>query len=65
VIAKTADFLELAGPIPADLVLAERVYVRESVYEVGRARVAELMRAVIALPSIVVDHKTDTGRAGR
>jgi predicted nucleic-acid-binding protein len=37
-----------------DLVLAECVYVLESFYEVGRARVAELMRAVIALPSIAV-----------
>lgn len=36
----------------ADLVLAECVYVLESFYEVGRERVAELMRAAIALPSI-------------
>jgi predicted nucleic-acid-binding protein len=36
----------------ADLVLAECVYVLESFYEAGRARVAELMRAAIALPSI-------------
>jgi predicted nucleic-acid-binding protein len=36
----------------ADLVLAECVYVLESFYEVGRARIAELMRAAIALPSI-------------
>ena len=35
-----------------DLVLAECVYVLESFYEVPRARVAELMRAVIAYPSI-------------
>lgn len=35
-----------------DLVLAECVYVLESVYEVARDRVAELMRAAIALPSI-------------
>jgi predicted nucleic-acid-binding protein len=45
----------LAGEGPlllADLVLAECVYVLESFYEVGRARVAELMRAAIALPSI-------------
>lgn len=40
----------------ADLVLAECVYVLESFYEVERVRVAELMRAAIALPSIrVVD----------
>jgi predicted nucleic-acid-binding protein len=45
----------LAGEVPlllADLVLAECVYVLESFYEVGRARVAELIRAAIALPSI-------------
>lgn len=49
----------LAGDEPlllADLVFAECVYVLESFYEVPRARVAELMRAAIALPSIrVVD----------
>ncbi|MFZ1153418.1 MAG: PIN domain-containing protein [Solirubrobacteraceae bacterium] len=38
----------------ADLVLAECVYVLESFYEVGRARIAELMRAAIALPSVAV-----------
>ena len=37
-----------------DLVLAECVYVLESFYEVGRARVVELMRAAIALPSVAV-----------
>jgi predicted nucleic-acid-binding protein len=45
----------LAGPGPlllADLVLAECVYVLESFYEVPRPRVAELMRAAIALSSI-------------
>ena len=36
----------------ADLVLAECIYVLESFYEVPRARVAELMRAAIALPTI-------------
>jgi predicted nucleic-acid-binding protein len=36
----------------ADLVVAECVYVLESFYEVERDRVAELMRAAIALPSI-------------
>jgi predicted nucleic acid-binding protein len=35
-----------------DLVLAECVYVLESFYELARARVAELMRAAIALPTI-------------
>jgi predicted nucleic-acid-binding protein len=43
------------GPLLlTDLVLAECVYVLESFYEVGRPRVAELMRAAIALPSISV-----------
>lgn len=36
----------------ADLVLAECIYVLESFYEVPRERVAELMRAAIAFPSI-------------
>jgi predicted nucleic acid-binding protein len=35
-----------------DLVVAECVYVLESFYEVPRPRVAELMRAVLAFPSI-------------
>jgi predicted nucleic-acid-binding protein len=38
----------------ADLVVAECVYVLQSFYEVERARIAELMRAAIALPSISV-----------
>lgn len=38
----------------SDLVLAESVYVLESFYELERSRVAELMRAAIALPSIAV-----------
>jgi predicted nucleic-acid-binding protein len=45
----------LAAPgelLLADLVVAECVYVLESFYEVERERVAELMRAAIALPSI-------------
>jgi predicted nucleic-acid-binding protein len=37
-----------------DLVVAECVYVLESFYEVERARVAELMRAAIALPTVSV-----------
>jgi predicted nucleic-acid-binding protein len=38
----------------ADLVLAECVYVLESFYEVERVRIAEMMRAAIALRSIEV-----------
>ncbi|MCW3018638.1 MAG: PilT protein domain protein [Solirubrobacterales bacterium] len=36
----------------ADVVVAECVYVLESFYEVERQKVAELMRAAIAMPSI-------------
>lgn len=35
-----------------DLVFAECVYVLESFYEVERGRVAELMRAALALPTV-------------
>jgi predicted nucleic-acid-binding protein len=44
-----ADSVEL---LLADLIVAECVYVLESFYEVPRERVAELMRAAIALPTI-------------
>lgn len=37
-----------------DLIVAEAVYVLESVYEVARERVAELVRALIAFPPVVV-----------
>ena len=37
-----------------DLVVAELVYVLESFYEVKRARVAELLRAVLTFPAVVV-----------
>jgi predicted nucleic-acid-binding protein len=45
----------LAGSVElllADLIVAECVYVLESFYEVPRARVAQLMRAAIAMPTI-------------
>jgi predicted nucleic-acid-binding protein len=51
----------LSGPGPlllADLILAECVYVLESFYEVEPPRIAELMRAALALPSIAA---VDTG----
>ena len=38
----------------ADLVVAEVVCVLESFYEVPRARVAELVRAILAFPAVVV-----------
>jgi predicted nucleic acid-binding protein len=37
-----------------DLIVAEIVYMLESFYEVPRWRVAELVRAIIAFPAIVV-----------
>ena len=37
-----------------DLVVAEVVYVLESVYEVERDRVAELLRAIIGFPALAV-----------
>ena len=37
-----------------DLIVAETVYVLESFYEVPRARVAELVRAIVAFPGIAV-----------
>lgn len=40
--------------ILVDLVVAEVVYVLESVYEVERERVAELARAVLGFPAVVV-----------
>ncbi|MGH2946295.1 MAG: PIN domain-containing protein [Solirubrobacteraceae bacterium] len=48
----TAVLASGARLLLADLVLAECVYVLESFYEVDRPRVAELMRAAIALPTI-------------
>lgn len=51
--ARATKALADAGPLLlADLVVAETVYVLESYYEVPRQRVAELMRAAIALPCI-------------
>jgi predicted nucleic acid-binding protein len=46
-----------------DLVLAECVFVLESFYEVSRERVAELMRAALALPSVVTIDPTMLLRA--
>jgi len=47
----------------ADLIVAECVYVLESFYEVPRARVAELMRAAVALPSTRVTDEPSLLRA--
>jgi predicted nucleic-acid-binding protein len=46
-----------------DLVVAERVSVLESFYEVGRERVAELTRAAIAMPTITTIDGTALLRA--
>jgi predicted nucleic-acid-binding protein len=48
-------FLREAGELLlADLIVAETVYVLESFYDVPRERVAELVRAVITFPAMVV-----------
>jgi predicted nucleic acid-binding protein len=52
---RATDFLGQADELLlTDLVAAEVVYVLESFYEVERSRVAELMRAIVGFPSIVV-----------
>jgi predicted nucleic acid-binding protein len=50
----TAFIRDTAELVLADLVAAEMVYVLESFYRVDRAQVAELLRAVIAYPSIAL-----------
>jgi predicted nucleic-acid-binding protein len=37
-----------------DLIVAEVVYVLESFYEIKRRRLAELVRAIVAFPAIIV-----------
>ena len=44
--------------ILVDLVAAEVVYVLESVYEVERVRVAELVRAIVGFPRVAVPDET-------
>jgi len=52
---RATEFLRSSdGLILVDLVVAEVVYVLESVYEVERERVAEFVRAVIGFPAVVV-----------
>ncbi len=50
----TRLFREASELLLPDLIVAECVYVLESFYEIGRQRVAELLRAAIALPSVRV-----------
>jgi len=53
--ARATKFLAAADELLlADLVMAEVIYVLESFYEVPRPKVAELVRAIIAFPAIVV-----------
>lgn len=53
--ARATRFLaESNSLLLTDLVVAETVYVLESFYEVPRARVAEILRAVVGFESIVV-----------
>jgi predicted nucleic acid-binding protein len=52
---RATAFLEGAEELLVpDLVVAEVVYVLESFYEVERPRVAELVRAVVGFPAVVV-----------
>ncbi len=52
---RTMAFLATADELLVpDLIVAEVVYVLESFYEVERERVAELVRAVIGFPAVVV-----------
>ena len=57
--ARATRFLAEADELLlADLIVAEVVYVLESFYEVKRARVAELVRAIIAFEAVrVVDEE--------
>ena len=52
---RATTFLERADELLVpDLIVAEVVYVLESFYEVKRPRVAELVRAIIVFPGIIV-----------
>ena len=52
---RATAFLERADELLLpDLIVAEVVYVLESFYELERARVAELVRAIIGFPAIAV-----------
>ena len=44
-----------AALVLVDVVLAECVYVLQSVYEVDRRRIAEMMRAALAMPTVSAD----------
>jgi predicted nucleic acid-binding protein len=56
---RATAFLEQADELLLpDLIVAEVVFVLESYYEVDRNRVAELVRAVVGFPAIVVADET-------
>ncbi|HEY5159929.1 MAG TPA: PIN domain-containing protein [Gaiellaceae bacterium] len=50
----TAFLADAEELLLSDIVVAELVYALDTVYRVERARIAELLRAVIAFPAIVV-----------
>ncbi|MGH3103121.1 MAG: PIN domain-containing protein [Gaiellaceae bacterium] len=50
----TAFLRDAEDLILVDLVAAEVVYVLESVYELERERVAQLVRAILGFPAVVV-----------
>ena len=55
---RATAFLEHADELLLpDLIVAEVVYVLESFYEVERRRVAELARAIVGFPAVVVVEK--------
>ncbi|MDP9225230.1 MAG: PIN domain-containing protein [Actinomycetota bacterium] len=55
---RATAFLEQADELLLpDLIVAEVVYVLESFYEVERRRVAELARAIVGFPAVVVVDK--------
>jgi predicted nucleic acid-binding protein len=55
---RATAFLERADELLLpDLIVAEVVYVLESFYEVERPRVAELARAIVGFPAVVVVDK--------
>lgn len=52
---RAGTYLERADELLLpDLIVAEVVYVLESFYEIARVRVAELVRAIIVFPGIIV-----------
>ena len=61
---RASAFLERAGELfLPDLIVAEVVYVLESFYAVERERVAELVRAIVGFPAIVVVDESPLLRA--